>query len=273
MSRLLAEYEELNSDLPKQTRRQLAIFVLATRCSKAVLEELFGMPLGSTPRRHRSWLYYNAMRFSNLGDYWDHFAHLKNSGHSMQVCLKDLRDIASRDDWETFSNRLGCAIFKDRKRLNPTHWTTPGSQKDIWTRGGVWSRAHGFTRIIILGDHLERNYDYNIISRNLGPHGAQLLERELHHTIDQEALLFSEAISRATEYARERIPTLASVYTEKRSSYHTASWFFGERVPTGPGRLVDYEWEHIRGTSIRANTYDWFPIEDDYARAQKEARE
>lgn len=257
-SRLLAEYEHLNSDLPRETRRLLGAFALATRVPIAELEELFNQNFGRTLQRHRSWFWYNTMLTSGIDYLWDHFAAKRNAGVPMRDCLIDLRECCSEDDWETFSNRHGVVIFKDSERLlNPHWWNDRGSTQRIWTRGGTWDRRNNFTKIIVLGETLERDYDYNQFARKLGPHGCALLEREIHHTISEEELLFSEAVHRATDYARERIPQLAGIFEERKASFPTVSWFFQTAVPKGEGRLIDYS-EYGRAT-LRSHKYDWFP--------------
>jgi hypothetical protein len=257
-SLLLAKYEQLNSDIPRETRRQLAAFLLARKIGKAVTEELFQCKLGRM-LRHTSWMWYTAMRTSGLGHLWDDLAACRNSGTKMSLCLNNIRDKASEAEWRLLSDRMGVAIFYPGQTLLHTSvWHHSATQASIWTRGGVWYRRNNFTRIIVLGEHLERTYDYNTPARKLGPDGARRLEDELHNVIDEETHLYPDAVAAAVEYTRNRLPELANYRAKQRSSYKTVSWFFQQLIPLPGGWTVSY-----RRTSRRRNrdsqgrSYTW----------------
>lgn len=259
-SLLLKKYEDLNSDLPKTTRRQLAVFVLAQKVGKESLEELFGRPLGSAPFRHTSWMWYTAMRLSRMGHLWDEFVERRNTDTPMDACLYWLRDQVDDATWRLFSDRLGCVIFRDA-RLKPSDWSGSRPAKSVWTKGGVWSLRNNFTLILLLGEHLERDYTYNRLSKKLGPGGAARLERELRGTVQARDLLYPEAIRQAVVYARERIPQLADDVRNRKASYNTTSWFFQQPIPVSEGRVTDWTYSQSRRTTRRTYQYDWFPSE------------
>ena len=261
-SKLLAEYEHLNTDLPRNLRRQLAIFVLAPRVGTPILEELFQRPLAQTPLRHRSWLWYTAMRTSGLERYWPELVSRRNSGEPFGTLLRWLRSQATEEEWALMGNRLG-------KRINPAHWSWKSSGKptNYWTKGGVWDRRNNFTRIIILGESLdgERDHTYSTLTQAITPASCRLLERELHNTIDEETLLFPDAIHQAVAYTRARIPQLAG-HKINRASYKTAAWFFQTHVPDASGK---YFYRHIDDACYRREfkihnrliRWEWFPSE------------
>lgn len=260
VSLLLAKYDELNKDIPKAERRQLAVFVLARHVPVPLLEELFERPLGQTPRRHHSWMWWTAMRWSGLAQHWDEFAGRYNSGTDLRDCLVRLRVRASDDEWDTFSRRLGCAIFTHWTRLQPSHWKTPNGGRNYWSRGGVWDRRSGLTRIIVLGEHLERDHSFNRFSRALTPAAARLLEREVHNLVDEEALLHPDAVKMAVDYVRRRLPQLTG-FRYPTCSLQTVAWFFQSPVPHSEGWWVKQDSPHKRRmhTTNSRKILEWLP--------------
>lgn len=240
-SLLLLKYEALNADLPRETRRQLAIFVLVNRVGKAALEELFDRPLGQTPRRHRAWLWYNAIRLSGLEKFWDEFQELYNSGVCLHCCLAWLKEQASPEEWALLSRRMGVSLEfgKGGTSLNPHWWkhTEHKQRNEIWTKGGTWDRRNNFTRVLVSHEHLTRDHDYNDVTRVLSQGDCKQLEIELRNLCNPEYMLVPQAIVGAVEYARRRIPTLLG-YKRKYSSYKTVSWFFQCKVPHPDGGFV-----------------------------------
>ncbi len=259
-SKLLAEYEALNMDLPKHLRRQMAAFVLVYKVGIDALEELYQCFLGQTPARHRSWLWYTAMRTSGLDSYWDKFAKIHNTpGRSLQEALDWLKSVATKEEWKLLSCRLGL-----KENLYPS--SHPRKTKlTYWTRGGVWRRDSNLTKIIVLGQHIPRDYDFNTISKALGPQGAHALESELYAFIDEESLLFPDAVKEAVAYTRQRMPELAN--RKRICSYQMASWFFQALIPGKSGaRFVTYKdpmcrysRRQVSSATGRTRTWEWIP--------------
>lgn len=256
-SKMLADYEKLNADLPEATRRQLAVFVLEPRVGRAALEELFNRPLGQTPRRHRSWLWYNAMMASGMAHLWDDFCAQHNEGVCMHHCLMWLRERATPEEWTLLSRRMGI------ESLNPGDWKHHPHTKRYayWTKGGVWDVRNNFTKIIVLGESLDntRPYWYSAISRALTLNDLMQIERELHNTFDPDEMLAPDVINGAVDYVRQRIPDILG-YERELSSYKTASWFFQAKVPHPDGGFVlwsreaNYPMRETDGKDI-----NWFP--------------
>jgi hypothetical protein len=239
---MLAKYEHLNSDLPRATRRQLAVFVLAPKVGTKVLEELFERPLGQTPIRHRAWLWYAVMSLSGLEYLWDEFAQRHNETGCIHHALKWLRLEGGEISWKELSRRLGIPVLKKGHDTLSAFWwkhVEHAPAQRIWTPGGSWDRRNNITRIIVLGESVERDYDYNTATRKLGPSGAKRIERELHALIDQSQLLVPQAVAEAVAYVRRRIPEILN-RSRDAVSYRTVSWFFQEDIPHPKRGWVKY---------------------------------
>lgn len=271
-SRLLAEYEKLNSDLPKDVRRQLAVFALATQVGKESLDALFGRPLGTTPFKHRAWYWYNCIRTSGLEPYWDELADTKNAGKPFDQCLYTLRDHATPDQWKLLSDRLGCAIFKGRPTISPKWWwrDVSGPPTILWTRGGNYDRRSNYTKIILLREPVEREtYNYSQKSIKLGVEGCRRIEREINDIVDPDELLYPDALNRAIAYARERITQVLEL--TRPTGYKFLSWFFHEpvRVPGSEGFAL---WTQDNWRTINLDIgWEWLPDEPDEGEDRNEA--
>lgn len=256
-SLLLARYEHSNHDLPRALRRQLAVFVLCPKVGISALEELFARPLGQTPRSHYSWMWYTAMCHSGLERYWDEFIHRYNTEVSFRECLRWLRLQATEHEWLTLSRRLGV------KRLQPSDYDAKPRTNKYWTRGGIWDRRNGLTRVIVLGESLERDYSYNTTTAALGPARARTLERELHNLIPYDDLLYPDAVAQAMAYVRRRIPEILG--HRRQASLKTVSWFFQERLPVGDG-YVDFRSRYSCAFKVRKRgrrvVGHWLPPKD-----------
>ena len=262
---LLFKYERLNSDLDKQVRRQMAIFVLAPRVGTKNLEFVFGRPLGQTPFRHRSWMWYNALNLSGLGHLWPEFVERRNETACLHHALKWLQEQARQEEWALLSKRLGVELKPGHElSLNPNWWKHQEHKQSInvWTKGGVWDRRNSLTRIIILGHHLdsERDHSYNAITRALTRVDCQTIERELHNLYDPDTYLAPHIITEAIEYVRRRIPSVLG-YKRETVGYKTASWFFQRRIPLPDGgftgfqdRMDQRQTEHYPGKDLA-----WLP--------------
>lgn len=259
----LAEYDRLNSDLEKPIRRMLFMFAVANRCSVQVLEELFGRPLGQTPRRHRSFFWFNAIISSGLESHWQEFVDRKNSGIPMSDCLIRLRRRATEDQWLTLSRRVGCGIFTTSPRLNPHDYSHRETTMEFWTPGGNWSTRHNMTKIIVLGEHLpERDYHTKMLS-NI--HHSQLLklEDEVHGFVDEQTLLVPDAQEAAITYVKGRLTEM--VGRTLSVGMRSVSWFFQCAIPQG---MKWHHYQHYNNsgyyrytTAGRKFTNLWYPDE------------
>ena len=261
LSLWLARYEQLNSDLERPLRRQFFMFAVAFMCRTKELEELFERPLGQTPRRHRSWFWYNAMVSSGLGHLWDEFAEMKNSGLAMREGLIRVRRKATEEQWSTLSRRTGCGIFNDSLLLNPHSYTHEGTTF-YWSRGGCWDTRSNITKVVVLGEHLpERDHTFNTITAALTPEQCRKLETEVYNLVDEESLLTPDAIDLAVRYVRNRFREMIG-WSPGQSHAVMASWFFQTLVPVGK---VWYNWKDSRPLLGRKRSnyiHQWFPPED-----------
>lgn len=261
--KMLADYERANRDLPDRTLHQLAMFALAPRVGKEALEAIFERPLGQTPWRHRGWFWYTALRTSGLEPYWERFVAKRNSGERLSDCLRWLRARASKKEWETLGRRLG----HPDGPLNPAGWNykPDGKPRNIWTKGGTWSRAEPMTHILVLGEHIERDYSENDLATALGRAGAAKLERELYNLIDPDKELVPEAKKRAVDYARRRIPEIAG-WDIERASLNTVAWFFQQPVRAKPGRFIKPDQTARYSRKMTDGNFrlwwDWLPPKD-----------
>lgn len=251
-SRLLAEYEAANKDIPKEVRMQMAVFVLAPKVGKRALEDLFQRRFATTPFVHLSWLWATAFTYSGIDHLWDEFVYRRNGRESPKHALRWLMEQLTPEQEALLSRRLG-GIPEGSGRVATTA---------IWTRGGVWNRNNNMTRIILLGEHLDRDHSYNAVSRALSPAQAAALERELHNLINPDLYLYHDAQHRAVDYTRRRIPEILA-YERPTTSYKTVSWFFQMPVPHPAGGFVE-----ARGESRYPRSYNngrerldggWFP--------------
>lgn len=263
-SLLLQRYEEKNRDLPKSTRIQMAPFALVHRTGIDALEALFGRKLGQTPYRHRSWFWWTAMRTSGLAKEWDPFTEMRNQGVPFDECLRWLKERASDDQWDTLSRRLG------KENLYPGDYShKPRDTPDnIWTKGGTWQRESGFTKIILLGESLDRDYTYNDMTLTLGPEGALKLERELRGLVDPDKELEPNAKWSAVRYVRRRLPSVAGWRKTPTAHPRTVSWFFQEEIPESEGSPYFYDWrwpisQRRKLKNGRARYWAWLPGETD----------
>lgn len=262
---MLALYEDDNRDLRRSTRVQLAVFVLAPKVGIKALEALFERPLGKTPFRHRSWMWYTAMNTSGLEPCWDRFATRFNSGESLHDCLMWLKSQATDEQWATLSRRLGVPTFKDKNILNP-YWWKPHPRKkrtEYWTRGGTWDRRNPFTKVIIFGESIERGEPINTVCSALSDADLRTLEREVCNVVDEDRLLYYDAVKAAVQYLRWRIPDILG-YKRDTTSYKTVSWFFKRPVPYQSGAQGEIDWRldanYPRPAGPRRH-WGWFPKE------------
>lgn len=251
-SRLLADYEAMNRDIPAATRRHMGMFAIAPSVPKDSLEELFGRPLGNAPYTHRCWLWWQAMRFSGLSHHWDDFAALRNE-EGIGPATKALRSWVSLEEWKSLSRRMGYDY------LNPHRWNWEGIPSDIWTKGGSWHRDNTFTRILLLGEHIERDPPrWNALTDALGPTGIRQLEAEASAMCDPDRDLYPVAVKSAVDYIRGRIPQLAG-WNIENAGWRTVSWFFQRPVPVEDDRFSDFKMDADIHVRRRKHQTSWLP--------------
>lgn len=261
LSMYLHRYETLNNDLPKPVCRQLFQFAASPYCSPKELDDLFQTHLGQTPRRHRSFFWYNTMLTSGLGDMWDQFASMKNSGSPMSDCVRRLKNAATHKQWITLSKRHGCGIFNNLSVITPNSYKTVGSHTTYWSRGGVWGKRNGLTKVIVLGELMERN-PYNNITKKLLPY-CDKLTKEVYNLVDEEKMLVPDAIDKAVDYIRHRVRDVIG-WSPGPTHMRNVSWFFQCAIPSG---LVWYDWRKTiakrRVDGGKVVYYQWIPPQTD----------
>lgn len=260
-SLLLHHYETLNKDLPADVRRQLGLFYLASKVGRPALEELFERPIGTTPWVHVSWFWWNCMRASGLERLWDEFAIRKNSGSSLRSCLRWVRRESTPEEWALLSRRVGAPILQNTALIKPGTYSPSESTSSVWTKGGVWDKRNSFTRIIILGEKIEgRDYTYSHVTRKLNDERCWKIEREIRNFVDENSLLYPDALMSAVAYAKDRLTDYLR-WPVKRVGPVTASWFFQRPVPVGGGLTVSYK-DRIMDTrrSKHGARMLWFPV-------------
>lgn len=250
-SKMLADYEVLNSDLPERVRQQLGMFVIAPKVGMKAMHELFERDLGQTLNRHRAWMWWTAMSYSGLSEYWGEFSAAYNLGLPVRDCLRALKGVVNEADWSLFSRRMGV------KSLRPAAYSRVGTTNLIWTKGGTWDRRKNMTKIVVLGEHLKgRDLNYNGTTRRLDLDRCQLIETELYQLIDHNALLTPTAMFDAVDYVRHRIPSLIDS-PRATTSPKVAAWFFMEPVPYQHGLMAeDRQWGYPRPSQ---GSVAWLP--------------
>lgn len=265
-AKLLHEYENLNSDLPRRTRRHLGFFVIGPKVGVDALENLTNRALGPTVFRHRSWMWWNIFRFSGVGQEWEWFCRRRNEGESRDQLLYELRGKVSRETWEKLSKRAGVPVKYNRKRLYPSKYKEDRTRerKNIWTKGGSWDKRNSFTKIIVLGESISPRDPITAWERRLGVDGCKRIERELYGMIDPDETLYPDAIYRSIDYVRRRIPEILG-YDRGPASAHTAAWFFQRRVPDENDFFFDPDPDTaMKGTDVDGrHSWRWFPEKED----------
>ena len=110
-------YEEANADLPRRTRRRLALFTIARASTRGVVAQILGYDSAVLFRDHsrRWWL---VLYWSRLARYWDGFKERGQNEGLTEAC-KWLRREVTREQWELFRRRAGATIgFKLWNRSN-----------------------------------------------------------------------------------------------------------------------------------------------------------
>lgn len=239
---MVREYKILNKDLPTETADQLAPFVIGPRVGKKAINAVYP-GINYRPFRHRAWFYWNAMQLSGLAGEWDEVARRYNEGACVREVMLTLKRSATEEQWSTFSRRLGSSVPLPSRRF-----ATKNGGRDVWTKGGNWQRRNNFTRIIILGLHIERDTGFSRVADRIRHDVCRKIETELHRTIEPDSAVVPEVRLQAAEYVRHRIGDL--LYHKRLAGWELVSWFFQCRVFDNRGRRVTWN------STMRFQVYD-----------------
>ena len=223
-------YEEVNADLPRQTRRLLALFTIARASTRGVIAQILGYDSAVLFRDHakRWWM---VLSRSGLSRYWDGFKE-RGQNEGLTAACKWLRREVTPEEWKLFERRAGVPIgFKLWNR------STKPKGDVIWTKQGCWDRKSPFTKILVLGEHLPERPLLQLYQRRLGHDYVRLLERELIHEINPDKMTPHQAKQRAAQYVQRRIPEMVR-YKRSEMSPAVAAWFFQTEIPVGGYRYV-----------------------------------
>jgi len=249
----LQQYRALNDDLTRDVARTLGTFALAKRTTPEILKAVCG-DVGTTPRYHRAWFWWNAMSLSGMAKYFDKFAEMRNSQVSFRKCMAWLKKRATLKQWETFHRRLGC---NEAPQLS--YWTTrPAGKMVLWTRGGNWRRDGNLTRVLVLKEYIEGRVFERQYQLRLGPEGVRNVEVELHKIIDPNQDVAPSCKHRAVEYVRRRFSEM--LHKKRPMQYWEASWFFQTPVLDNDGRKYDwrvYRWLHPPRDKRQIDIWTW----------------
>jgi hypothetical protein len=247
-SLLLHEYERANSDLPNNLVQYMGAFHVAPKVSPAILSKLYGLrDIGTTFTYHRAAFWYLVFTHSDTLYLWDEFLEMKNSGEPMRDCLVRMRRKMSTEEWDLFSLRAKGA------RLNPHDYSRRRSKSVVWTAGGCWDIRSGITKILVLGEHLEHDLNYNMITRKLTPSILHTIETELHNYADF-SMNYYDVVHSCVRYLKGRLEQVSG-WVKKGVGPETCAWFFDTYVPK-PHH--DWLWVDKEGLHQRRQT-SWIP--------------
>lgn len=228
----LDRYERENADLPASTRRLMGISALAKGYGRKILEEAFGK-LPTTPFRDHSWRWWNVLLLSGLESKWDKFRDLAQS-KSLRSAAKWLKKHTTKVEWALFCRRAGAFLLENPANF-PHHLDHRRKKGDvIWTKGGSWRIEHPLTKIIVLKQHLPRRPLFRRFHHKLGHEGIRLLERELMHAFNPDAMLTHECKEAAMTYIRQRIPEMLNT-SYKSATAETLAWFLQTPIANDRG--------------------------------------
>ena len=223
-------YEEVNADLPRQTRRLLALFTIARASTRGVIAQILGYDSAVLFRDHakRWWMVLNR---SGLSRYWEGFKE-RGQYEGLTAACTWLQSQVTPEQWDLFERRAGVSIGFNL-------WNRSEKPKGhvIWTKQGCWDRKSPFTKILVLGEHLPERLLRQRYQRRLGHDYVRLLERELFYEIDPDKMTPPQAKQRAVQYVRRRIPEMLGANRTEMSPA-VAAWFFQIEVPVGGYRYV-----------------------------------
>lgn len=226
----VVRYEQENADLPKRTRRLLALFTVARASTRAVIAQILGHDSAALFRDHakRWWM---VLSYSGLHPHWQGFKQRGQHG-GLTVACKWLRREVTKEEWKLFKRRAGVPIgFRLWNR------STKPKGDVIWTKQGCWDRKSSFTKLLVLKEHLPERPLLQRYQRRLGHDRIRLLERELMYEIDPDKMTPPQAKQRAVQYVRRRIAEIVG-YRRNEMSPAVAAWFFQTEIPVGGHRYV-----------------------------------
>lgn len=223
-------YEEVNADLPRRTRRLLALFTIARASTRDVIKQILGYDSAVLFRDHakRWWMVLNR---SGLSRYWDGFKE-RGQYEGLTAACTWLQSQVTPEQWVLFERRAGVSIG-----FNLWNRTEKPKGHVIWTRQGCWDRKSSFTKILVLGEHLPERPLWQPYQRRLGPLYVRLLERECFHMVDPDKVSVPGAKQDAVDHVRRRIPQILG-YKREIMSKAVAAWFFQTEIPVGGHRYV-----------------------------------
>ena len=226
----IVAYEKVNADLPRQTRRILALFTIARASTRDVVTRLLGYDSAVLFRDHsrRWWL---VLYHSGLSRCWNGFRE-RGQHEGLTVASKWLRNQATPEEWELFECRAGVSIGFNL-------WNRSEKLKGnvIWTKCGSWDTKSPFTKLLVLKQHLPPRPLLQRYQRRLGNDRVRLLESELMYEIDPDKMTPPEAKQRAVQYVCRRIPEMLRL-NRNQMSPAVAAWFFQTEIPVGGHRYV-----------------------------------
>lgn len=132
-----------------------------------------------------------------------------------------LRDRCTVEQYELFLKRAG---------TNPHNDHRPKKNSILWTKGGCWRKESPFTQLLVLHQSLPLRPLRFPWQQKLGHTGIALIEKELMHAINPDAVLRGDCIQQAIDYVRWRIPNYLG-YKSKKKEMAAAVWFFQTALP------------------------------------------
>ncbi len=231
----LAEYEERNSDLPKNTRRMLGLFALAAnrKVSHDIIYSILGYESTVFYRdiSRRWWL---ILYHSGTGKHWKRFAHLAET-QSLITGWKWLTKCVSREKRDLMLQRLGSRPWGNSHKWRQKNRGYIG-KRVRWFKMGTWQTRSPWTWLLIEGKSLDSRRVYTRpIHTKLRPH-LRLLERECYRRIDPDKMTLPEAMHSTVAYLKKRLRD----FTQRNvnTSTELVAWFLTVPVPHGRYRIM-----------------------------------
>ena len=224
-------YEEVNKDLPPETRRMMAVCVVGPRYGRKIAESVFG-PLPTAPFRDNSWRWWNILYLADAGEKWDEFKELGQTDGTRKA-VKWLRENTTCRQWQNIRRRAGVPFdVPDCLALRCGEYKCKGDL--LWTKGGTWRIENPLTKILVLHQHLPQRELGERWQYRLGHEGVRLLEKELMHAIDPDAVLTHEAQRSAFLYIRRRVPEMLNAHYPL-ANIRCVVWFLQTPLPDEDG--------------------------------------
>lgn len=244
----LASYEERNSSVPKDTRRLLGLFALATaRVPRSVVWEILGHETTVLWRdvSRRWWL---ALYYSECAKHWNKFKSLAERDNVDSAWVWLISRI-SKKRRGLVEKRLGVV---PRGRPRSQHKSrSEGKSKRLWFKGGTWYRGSPLTKILITGEGLGNVRPIELQwHRKLKPY-LRTLEIEARNRVDPDRMSVPHIKWSTLKFVHESINS----YLGRKMNIHSAAWFLHTRVPITDIRISHFE-THKGTESVRARWID-----------------